>query len=241
MGKYGHIKISLMLFFLAVIGVSLSSCMIFFMGDFREFLIDEDFNDGIANNWMPDGTAGISWWVDAGEYRMDNATLVFNYTNSYYNERLLDNRDHFSYQATIRQYSGDTASNQCGLIFRSDDPWKVNADPPPFSGYLLRIEVYNGTGSYWALERYDAGAMNTLMSGSNNPNINDLFGDTNVIKVKCEGSHIEVYFNGNYINSFEDGSYMGGHVGLFAYTSNLQLNSFAFDDVELWIPREYQD
>ncbi len=152
MGKYRHFKISLMLFILAVIGFSLSSCMIFFMGDFTEYLIDEDFNDGIANNWMPNSP---DWWVGAGEYRMDDTTSLTNYTNSFYSERVFDENDHFTYQATITQYGGTTASNKCGLIFRSEDPWNVNADPPLFTGYLLSVQIYNGAGSHWALEIFD--------------------------------------------------------------------------------------
>lgn len=239
MGKYRHFKISLMLFILTVIGFSLSSCMIFFMGDFTEYLIDEDFNDGIANNWMPNSP---DWWVGAGEYRMVDTTAAIGYTNSHYSERLFDENDHFTYQATFTQYGVETTSNKCGLIFRSDNPWDVNVFPlANFQGYLLWIRILNGAGSDWGLERGDGVASIPLVGGTNDPNINDLYGDKNVIKIECEGSLIKVYFNGEYITSWDDGSYMGGHAGLFAQSAVGFFNSYGFDDVELSIPREYRD
>ena len=240
MGKYRYFKIFLIPLFLAVICFSLSSCMIFFMGDFTEYLINENFNDGTANNWTPE--PGDNWFVSADEYRMSYAVMSMDYTNSYYNERVLDNSDHFSYQATVTQYSGAIADNQCGLIFRSEEPWIVDSDPiVAFNGYFLYIAINDVGVSDWALEKYESGLPTPLISGSDNPNINNTFGAKNVIRIKCEGSYIEVYFNGNFINSVEDGMYSNGYVGLFAQNDSAQMNSFGFDDVKLWIPREYQD
>lgn len=239
MSKYSHIKMFLMLLFLAVICFSLSSCMIFFMGDFREFLIDENFNDGIANNWMP---LSGNWYESDGEYWLNDSFMAFDYTNSYYFEPVLENNDHFSYQVTVKQIAGDSAAdNQCGLIFRSEDPGSVDVDPlVAYNGYLLRIQVYD-PGSYWALEKYVDGVLTTLGSGNDNANINDVLSDHNEIRVKCEGSVMEVYINGHFIGSADDGTHMGRYVGLYAHTSASDLNWFAFDNVQLWIPREYQD
>jgi hypothetical protein len=239
MGKYRHIKISLMLFFLAVIGVSLSSCMIFFMGDFREFLIDEDFNDGVANNWMPDVTAGIFWWVDAGEYLMDGSSALSQYTYSSYNEPGNDRFDDFVLEVTVTQYTGDTGANQCGLFFRGMDPTSLVSWPNTvmFEGYTFGI-MDNGT---WYLDKWtNAGFPSSLGTGLSAA-INTGSGQKNLLKVYCRGDTIKIYINDVYITTVYDGYRYDGWVGLYAQESGGPGNSFGFDNFRLWLEREWNE
>ncbi len=222
------------------IGISLNSCMIFFMGDYREFLINENFDDGVADYWFKDTSGGINWFVTAGEYQMDGTSGVLQYTHSYYNKPEDDRFHDFYYEAAVTQYSGGTADNQCGLIFRSNNPWEVMGDPiVNFSGYMLSIRIDDVTGSFWSLERWDGGPQTILDSGLDNPVINTSWGSWNVIKVYCRENTIEVYINDSHITTVYDGIYWDGQVGLFARES--AFNIFGFDNVSLWRRRDWKD
>jgi len=181
----------------------------------------ENFDDGVADNWIDDGSD--RWYVTIGTYTMQG-NLYDDYAYSYYDHDF----DDFTYNVSIEQNDGDNLSWR-GIFFRSSNPWKLNEIN--FEGYLLKID---GNGN-WYLEKFISGAPTTIETGTSSylyPGI----GANNIIEVSCIGSTISIYFNGNHIKDVTDNSYLYGKVGIFGYDDgNLSIpNEFWFDNASLY-------
>ncbi len=244
MGSQRSTKITIMLIFILTIGFSLTSCFIFFMEweeeatDTIVYLIDENFDDSADQNWVRPPTD--YWSISAGQYLLSITTAMNGSKSSYYNEAGNLTFNDFTFEADVMQLGGNiTTMNQAGLFFRVNDGGSTYGNPPMYTGYRLYIQTFNAAASsYWALEKGDGiGGFTPVQAvafGNNNANINSVFGNFNKIKVVCQGSQIDVYFNDVLIGSYTDSAYTSGYVGLFGYGATIEANDFVFDNVRLW-------
>ena len=235
MGSQRSIKITIMLIFIFTFGFSLTSCFMFFMDwegatDTIVYLIDENFDDSVADNWTPDASG---WWSVADfEYVLfpnpGTGTFI-----SYYNETGNNSFTDFVFEAAVIQETGSVAtSHEFGLFFRVTDIVIAT-----FTGYRLVIEMSNAPSANWALVRWDGGLPTPLLPFTSNPNLSGIHGGIggtyNRIKVECRGDNIDIYFNDVFIQSVTDSTYSAGFVGLIGEDTAF-FNNFSFDNVRLW-------
>ena len=157
----------------------------------------EDFDDGVADNWVDDGS---HWSVTGGVYYLD--TLSYAQWLSYYD---FNGYANFTYSADMRMVdTGNTADNYYyGLYFRSD-------------GTLTNCYTVYGMNSGSVYVYKYVGGTSTMMSSSSPANYNIGVGMWNNFKVVCNGADVDVYIN-DVLDpnlSFTDSDHASGYVGL---------------------------
>jgi len=163
------------------------------------WLWTEDFGDGVADNWVDDGSG--CWSVSGGVYEM-NGTGANTYRWSYYNTSYSD----FTYQADFKKVSGDQTFNMA-IAFRSN----ASQSNSYFFGH---------TASGWYLVwKYVGGSLTMLQDWTQSAYLNTGFGAWNRLKVVCKGSLLTFYINDVQVASVVDTSFSSGYVGLRIYDS----------------------
>ena len=177
----------------------------------------ENFNDGVADNWLTDGSG--TWAVTSEVYCMEGSSPTTNIARwTYYDG---DSSD-FTYQARVRKTSG-SQSAAMGLFFRSSDGSITN------NAYIFHI---NANGSYKYC-KYVNGDFGYLSGWKSSPAINEGLNVWNTLKVVAQGTNFDLYCNGTLLTSFTDTSHSAGKVGLKAYDETGPSNVVEFDDVKL--------
>jgi hypothetical protein len=184
----------------------------------------ENFNDGVADNWVTDGSG--RWDVIFGAYCMEGSSPTTNIARwTYYDGRWTyydgDSSD-FTYQARVRKTSG-SQSAAMGLFFRSSDGSITN------NAYIFHI---NANGSYKYC-KYVNGNFVYLSGWIFSSAINEGLDVWNTLKVVAQGTNFDLYCNGTLLTSFTDTSHSAGKVGLKAYDETDYSNVVEFDDVKL--------
>ena len=179
----------------------------------------ENFNDGVANNWVTDGSG--TWAVTSGVYRMTGTTPASSTVRyTYYNGDSID----FSYEAKVRKTSGSDDGSM-GLYFRSSDGAERN------NAYIFHIAA-NG---FYNCYKYVGGVYTSLSSGwIASSAINTGLNVWNTLKVAAYGDSIKIYCNGILLDSYTDSSHSAGKPGLKAYDQTGYSNIVEFDDVKLF-------
>jgi len=165
-----------------------------------QFGFNEDFNDGVANDWVNDGSA--RWSVTGGNYKM-RGTGANSWAGSLYNASYYD----FVYQARVKRTSGPLTQSM-GLFFRADNP-----NPYAGNGYGFHITA----DGYYSLWKYTSGSPSSLISSTSSSAINTGLGNWNILKVVTLGAQISVYVNGTLLGSVNDSSYLSGKVGVGSF------------------------
>jgi len=160
----------------------------------------EDFNDGVANSWVTDGSGLWSVQeVEPGEgvYVMEgNGGSTWRYST--YSRVYKD----FTYEADVtRTVGNDNAFN--GIIFRSDGTQQ--------NCYQFGTDL--DLGWFW-FGKYVGGVFTWITSWSDSPAINRGLGTWNRLKAVCSGPNISVYINDVLVGSFVDTSHSEGRVGV---------------------------
>jgi hypothetical protein len=179
----------------------------------------EDFDDGVADNWFPDG----SRWTLLNYTYVMRGTKSDNYAYSYYNDDFGD----FAYEVSVMQKNGDL-SDRRGIFFRAANPSEL--DTGYLDGYLLWID----SSQNWGFERNSGGVFITIDSGTSY-NLYTGMGSTNYIRVECYGSGFDFYFNGYWEAYASDNQFSFGKVGIFGFDRNSMNNpnEFWFDNAWL--------
>jgi hypothetical protein len=173
----------------------------------------EDFNDGVADNWVDDGT-GV-WSVDSGEYKMTGiAASLTRY--SFFNEIF----DDFSYQVDVMRSAGSLSFAQ-SLIFRSDGSFQ--------NGYVFSIGV---TNNFLIYKRINGASYYLIPGWTTSSAINTGYNAWNTLKVECNGADMIFYINDTPVMSLTDTQYSSGFVGSTAYDGN-PATDMHFDNVIL--------
>ena len=173
----------------------------------------EDFNDGVANSWVTDGSGLWSVLeVEPGEsvYVMEgNGGSTWRYST--YSRVYKD----FTYETDVTRTAGyDNAFN--GIIFRSDGTLQ--------NCYQFGADL--DLGWYW-FGKYVGGVFTWLTSWRDSPAINLGLGAWNRLKAVCSGPNISLYINDVLVGSYFDTSHTEGRVGVVCWDEQS-------DDVVHW-------
>ena len=174
----------------------------------------EDFDDGVADNWVDDGS-GV-WGVDSGEYKMSGIGAS-QPRYSFFNGTF----DNFSYQVDVMRSAGSLNFAQ-SVIFRSDGSFQ--------NGYVFSIGLND---EFLIYKRVDGTSIYMIPSWTTSSAINTGYYAWNTLKVECNGADMMFYINGALVKSLTDTQYGGGFVGLGAYDGSL-VTDMHFDNVLLY-------
>jgi Zn-dependent metalloprotease len=179
---------------------------------------NDDFEDGLAQNWKP--VTG-NWQVANGVYE-DYTSIQWPSTNTSYYDQDFTN---FEYEAKMRSRS--SYSNWIGLYFNGD-PSSLNGSGEWMNGYWF---IYSISGN-WELVKTSSGVFTVLYYGSS-PDIRQGINIWNNLKVIYADGNIECYINGVLQGVFFDNYFKKGKVGLFVYNYSFNAGNAEFDDVKL--------
>ena len=171
----------------------------------------ENFNDGLAQDWMPDLPA--NWQVLAGEYRAATAAddfMVSRYVGSTWSD--------VSVQCSSRR-EGSTFTS-AGILLRGTDGFDEEAG----SGYIFQIST---AGSYGIWKQMN-GTFSWLQSWTTSAAISS---GTNVMTASAIGTNLRFYINGTLVWSGTDTSLTSGRVGLLGYSGPGDVATHYFDNV----------
>ena len=158
----------------------------------------EDFNDGVADNFVDDGTGRMS--VENQAYQMTGqGTDTLGY--SYYNRVFTD----FTYSIDLRQPTG-TDTPPFGVFFRS---------PAGDSNQDAYIVVITLASANWCFGKMVDGSFSFISPAYEiSPDLNPGIGSTNTVEVVCAGSDITVSFNGQVQGTWTDTTFTSGYCGV---------------------------
>ncbi|MBE0638139.1 MAG: T9SS type A sorting domain-containing protein [Bacteroidales bacterium] len=179
----------------------------------------EDFEDGIADNFV---FSDPRFSVSDGYLKM-NGTSTNDWASTYY-EAIYSNFDlEFDF---IRTQSENSNASTIGAFIRSDGFMSYNY---PVNGYLVAFTV-SGFYSVW-LELN--GSEYPVIPWTTTSFINTVLGETNSVMINADGSMIEIYINGNYLDSFTDSYFVSGYVNMCSYDVETGINEVLWDNVSL--------
>ena len=175
------------------------------------YTIFDDFEDGIADGWIPKTLSRWSVVMDEGDYSYFLNTS--NYTND--ERSIIAGYEFFDFDTKVKIKSPENLSANPGANyviwfgFRDEDNY-----------YYLRFDHLSYENK---LFRHYQGA-NTVIATYNGMTIND--NNYHLIRVTRTGSQIDVYFDGVSIMSLNDNYLPGGKIALGSFN-----DSAYFDDV----------
>ncbi len=182
----------------------------------------EDFNDGLAQDWQPDVAA--YWQVLTGEYSASAGTTGMAMQSRYIGDTWAD----CSVEAAMR-LAGDSGVAR-GIVLRATPDFRWRTDTG--SAYLFGL---NADGYYY-VGKFVSGSWSFLQDWTPSPFLNSGTA-SNVVKASIEGSTIKVLFNGNLAWSGTDTSIVGpGNVMLMGYSGEWMQAIHYFDDVSIGVP-----
>jgi hypothetical protein len=188
------------------------------MVDFEVFVMPgffEDFEDGVADGWAPDGP---HWTVTGGVYYLDCPAAGNSF--SYYG---LDQFGELTYSADMRMIDMGYVSDSVvrGLVFRTDGT--------PNNGYQA---VMDNNGNV-KLRVCINGPIPMLLASVPSKNAVTGAGNWNNLMVDARDSVIGVYVNGILEFTVDDLSHAGGYAGLIGEGSNQYDIRYEYDNAGL--------
>lgn len=123
----------------------------------------------------------------------------------------------FVYQVQVRLLSGDAA----GITFRYDGQ--------KGTGYLFLLYA-NGSYEIDKASNYTA----TIITSGSNGAIKTGLNQTNLVAVIAHGSTMELYVNGQHVDSLNDSSYNSGLIGASVSNQNSGSSEAAFNNARVW-------
>ena len=175
----------------------------------------EDFNDGLAQGWVPDIPA--DWQVVSGEYRAQSIDgFMF---SRYAGQEWAD----LTVQMSCRRTG--QPGNSAAVVLRATPDF----DDSVGSGYVFQITT---SGSYGVWKQV-GGASSWLQSWTTSPAIS---ASTNVLAAVAQGSLLSFYVNGILIWSGTDTALASGRIGLGGYSDASFVATHYFDNVIVGAP-----
>ena len=175
----------------------------------------EDFNDGLAQDWVPDIPA--DWQVVSGEYRAQSSDgWMF---SRYAGREWAD----LAVQMSCRR-TGDTG-NSAAVVLRATPDF----DDSVGSGYVFQIT----TSGYYGVWKQVGGSFSWLQSWTISPAVS---AGTNVLAAVAQGSLLSFYVNGTLVWSGTDTALASGRIGLGGYSGSSYLATHYFDNVIAGMP-----
>lgn len=176
-------------------------------------LFEDDFSEP-GSGWLEAADAEASQGYRDGKFFFGvQAVDLFVWDNA--NVNLQD----FVLQVETRQVSGGP-ENSSGVLVRYVD-----------DGNFYRFDL-SGDG-FFAVSKLENQEWITLSDWQASEYVKPL-GESNAVKIVCQGSRMTFYANGQELISIEDSSFERGDVGLFASTFTDPAVEVEFDDLEIW-------
>ncbi len=180
----------------------------------------EDFDDGVADGFVPTGAGAAGWLVANGTYQCDNSLVyLFDYLPSYYMTTAYAD---FNCEVDCTEEDGYQAYFY-GMVLRGDG---VTAKGDNYVCYFtndgsLGFDVY-------------AGGVATSLSWTTPASFLPGYMNWNMLKVEAQGSNFEIYVNGVLEASVSDTTHSTGYFGLFGEGSGSGTNHYHFDNLRVW-------
>jgi len=175
----------------------------------------EDFEDGVADNWVDDGSG--AWSVAAGVYNMIGISTG-DVRYSYYDEVF----DDFTYEVDVRRTQGSLLHAQ-GMIFRWGDTGE--------NGYVFHM---GGNGRYLILKVINGSYTFLIPEWTDSDAIKTGYDVWNTLKVVGSGTTMEFYINNTLVESLLDSEFSSGRVGVKALDGGgTPYNIMHFDNARL--------
>jgi hypothetical protein len=175
----------------------------------------ESFNDGSANDWIPDNIN--VWTVKGGVYDMTGIRPTGGRLRwSYYNQTF----DDFSFDVSTRQTQG-SQGNAAGIVFRGS------------SALTNRYEFLISVNGVYMIHKYVSGVRTELVPWTANARIKRGYNIWNRLRVVCIGPSMEFYINGGLVRTLTDSSLSSGRPGVVAVDIDTDTNVFQFEDALL--------
>ncbi len=169
-------------------------------GTNTNFDIHEDFEDGIANNWIP--TSGY-WGVSSNVYGVYSGSESKG--GAYYNEDFTN----YEYEVSMKITSTSTL-RRAGIYFNGNPFFPISFGGGWGDGYLFYYRI----SGYWSLYKFQCGTSTTLVYSKESPKINT--GESwNTLKVRVNNGVIDIYINDSLHGSYYDDLLEKGKVGLY--------------------------
>jgi hypothetical protein len=178
----------------------------------------EDFYDGVANDWIDDGSG--TWSVADGVYKMTgNRPPGQTYTTrySYYDGGIFDD---FTYLVDVNNLQGSLSSTR-GMIFRGD------------GGLQNYYEFVVSSGRY-SISKCENGTVNYIRYREQHDAISTGHDAWNTLKVVCNGPTMDFYCNGTFLTTWTDiGGFSSGKAGVKCVDHNAYDYITHFDNATL--------
>ena len=178
--------------------------------------IYEDFEDGIANNFI---FSNSSFNVSNGYLKLMKSGDD-TWSSAYYDKDF----DNFVLEYKFQRDQGDHGYS-IGTFIRSNGFMDTGNE----SGYLINV---NSSGDY-GVWRKDNGSSTNIIPWTGSSAINSGYGISNIVTINANGSNISIYVNSIYVDEFNDATYTTGKVNLGAYTASGIYNEISWDYINL--------
>ncbi len=152
-----------------------------------------DVDPGSAWNWLVNNLS-----FSDGYAKLDGTGTTSWQTGAYEGMEF----DNFTLSGTFEIQ--DTSTGSRGFMWCTNGP--RDAD---FQGYGMYI-----SGTSYSVWKYTAGSASSVISWSTGTGINTGQGAVNSMEIQASGGTFDLYINGTYHNSFTDGTYPQGYVGV---------------------------
>ena len=178
----------------------------------------EDFDDGVADNFITDGSG--RWSVSNMTYIM-TGTSAYTTAYSYYPYSFED----FEFSVDMKAINSTVASHAFGIYFKSQDgSLKTNS-------YRLSISQEGN----WYVGKYVDGVF-SYITGSwiYSADLNTGLNSINNIKIALVGTQLDIYFNDvyqGYVSNMT--TFSSGYLGIHGYDSDVSYNTFVYDNFRI--------
>ena len=178
----------------------------------------EDFDDGVADNFITDGSG--RWSVSNMTYIM-TGTSAYTTAYSYYPLKYT----YFEFSVDMKAINSTTASHAHGIYFKSQDgSLKTNS-------YRLSISQEGN----WHVGKYVDGVF-SYITGSwiYSADLNTGLNSINNIKIALVGTQLDIYFNDvyqGYVSNMT--TFSSGYLGIHGYDSDVSYNTFVYDNFRI--------
>jgi Zn-dependent metalloprotease/Leucine-rich repeat (LRR) protein len=178
--------------------------------------IFEDFNDGVANNFV---FYNSYTYVENGVLKA-YASGDNTWAETYYNQDFQD----FTMEYRVKKDQG-SADASLGILFRSSGSMNTG----DASGYLLCTTA----SGYYSVFRMTSGSATNLIPWTASSAINTGFSTWNIITIEASGSSIKFYVNSQYVNEINDANYTSGRFSFCSYLTSGYTNDISWDDISI--------
>ena len=182
---------------------------------------EEDFNDGVANSWVPDETS--SWSVTSNWYKAYKANpgSSIELMKSYYSGQTFSNGT-----LDIDVWHEDVQELAQYVFLRSTS----TLDGYAGSGMGFGLDIKNSMGPCFGIWKWINGSHSMVKPWTYSSYLNATA--TNHLKVIANGNTYTLYINGHQVYTFSDSSLSSGYISAGGWTGGSYKETYWYDNVK---------